>query len=53
MMRSVRISVFVALLMGIAATRAGAETLSIGDPAPKMEVKSFVKGEPVSEFEPR
>ena len=28
-----------------------AQTLKVGDPAPKIEVKSFVKGEPVKEFE--
>ncbi len=31
---------------------ADAQSLSIGDPAPKLEVKSFVKGEPVTKFEP-
>ncbi len=29
-----------------------AQNLGIGDPAPKLDVKSFVKGEAVSEFEP-
>ena len=29
-----------------------AETLGVGDAAPKLNVKSFVKGEPVSAFEP-
>jgi thiol-disulfide isomerase/thioredoxin len=29
-----------------------AQSLGIGDPAPKLEVKSFVKGEPVSNLEP-
>ena len=28
------------------------EAFEIGDPAPKLEVKSFVKGEPVTAFEP-
>ena len=31
---------------------ARAENLGIGDPAPKLEVKSFVKGEPVKALEP-
>jgi thiol-disulfide isomerase/thioredoxin len=31
---------------------ARAQTLGIGDPAPKLEVKSFVKGEPVKTFDP-
>ena len=52
MMKSVRISLSVALLLVAAAIPVQAQTLSIGDPAPKLEVKSFVKGEPVSEFEP-
>ncbi len=29
-----------------------AQNLSVGDPAPKLEVKSFVKGEPVNQLEP-
>jgi thiol-disulfide isomerase/thioredoxin len=41
-----------ALALGFAATQARAESLGIGDPAPKLEVKSFVKGEPVTGFEP-
>ena len=32
--------------------RAEAQNLSIGDPAPKLEVSSFVKGEPISSLEP-
>ena len=35
-----------------ATARAEPQPLSVGDPAPKLAVKSFVKGEPVSEFEP-
>jgi len=47
-----RTSLFVLLMMGIAIPRAGAQTIGVGDPAPKLEVKSFVKGEPVTAFEP-
>jgi thiol-disulfide isomerase/thioredoxin len=36
----------------LAASAARAENLGIGDPAPKLEVKSFVKGEPVKALEP-
>jgi len=46
-----RTSLFVLLVMGIAIPRAGAQTMGVGDPAPKLEVKSFVKGEPVTAFE--
>ena len=31
---------------------AAAQNLSVGDPAPELEVKSFVKGEPVKNLEP-
>jgi thiol-disulfide isomerase/thioredoxin len=43
-----------AMLAGIGwtGTAAGAETLDIGSPAPKLEVKEFVKGEPVKALEP-
>jgi len=47
-----RTSLFVLLMLGVAIPRAGAQTLKVGDPAPKLEVKSFVKGEPVTAFEP-
>ena len=43
------------LLAGIGAfgpIAARADNLGIGDPAPKLEVKSFVKGEPVKALEP-
>lgn len=33
------------------ASGASAQTLGIGDPAPKLEVKEFVKGKPFSKFE--
>jgi thiol-disulfide isomerase/thioredoxin len=46
------ISLALALVIGWSAPRARADTIGVGDPAPKIEVKSFVKGEPVSEFEP-
>jgi len=35
----------------VAIPRAGAQTLRVGDPAPKLDVKSFVKGEPVAAFD--
>lgn len=41
-----------ALCLAWAGSFARAETLGIGDPAPKLEVKSFVKGEPIKAFEP-
>jgi thiol-disulfide isomerase/thioredoxin len=52
MMRYVKTTLAVAVLLGSAAIPVRAQTLGIGDLAPKLEVKSFVKGEPVSEFEP-
>jgi len=51
MLNSKRMSVLVFVVMGIAIPRAGAQTLGVGDPAPKLEVKSFVKGDPVTAFE--
>ena len=48
----VSIGVFAAFLGGGILARAEAQPLSVGDPAPKLAVKSFVKGETVSEFEP-
>jgi thiol-disulfide isomerase/thioredoxin len=50
-MTSVRISVVAALMIGICALPGQAQTLGVGDPAPKLDVKAFVKGEPVSKFE--
>ncbi len=47
-----RIGVFTAFLAGTVMARANTPPLSVGDPAPKLAVKSFVKGEPISEFEP-
>jgi thiol-disulfide isomerase/thioredoxin len=51
MMRFSRVATFAALVLGIAVPSVTAATLKVGDSAPKMEVKSFVKGEPVKEFE--
>jgi thiol-disulfide isomerase/thioredoxin len=51
MMTKVRIKLSVMLLMGVCALPAQAQSLGIGDPAPKLVVKEFVKGEPISEFE--
>jgi thiol-disulfide isomerase/thioredoxin len=44
------LAVSVALVLALTG-RATAEGLSIGDPAPKLEVKEFVKGEPVKNLE--
>jgi tetratricopeptide (TPR) repeat protein/thiol-disulfide isomerase/thioredoxin len=35
-----------------AAAQRGQHGLGVGDPAPKLDVKSFVKGEPIATFEP-
>ena len=40
-----------AILMLCATTRAGAQQLGIGDPAPAIQVKEFVKGTPISSLE--
>ena len=48
----VNVGVLAAILAGTATARAGTPPLCVGDPAPKLAVKSFVKGEPISEFEP-
>jgi thiol-disulfide isomerase/thioredoxin len=50
-MRSIWISTLAAFVFGMAVPGATAQDLKVGDPAPKLEVKSFVKGEPVKEFE--
>jgi thiol-disulfide isomerase/thioredoxin len=50
-MTNVRISLVVLLMMGSCAPPGQAQTLGVGDPAPKLDVKAFVKGEPVSKFE--
>jgi thiol-disulfide isomerase/thioredoxin len=46
------IGVAFAVAMACMANSVRAQTLGIGDAAPKIEVKSFVKGEPVKSFEP-
>jgi thiol-disulfide isomerase/thioredoxin len=46
-----RIVAVIGVLMFSAATRAGAQQLSVGDPAPAITVKEFVKGAPVSSLE--
>ncbi len=51
MMRSKRITLFTALAILIAVGSVRGQSLTVGDPAPNLEVKSFVKGEPVSTFE--
>ncbi len=54
-MRKIASPLIFTLLAGIGAfgpIAARAENLGIGDPAPKLEVKSFVKGEPVKSLEP-
>jgi thiol-disulfide isomerase/thioredoxin len=50
-MRSTRISILAALVLGMAVPGVKGQSLKLGDPAPKIEVKSFIKGEPVKEFE--
>ena len=40
-----------ALVLAISAGAAAAAPLNVGDPAPKLVVKEFVKGKPVTEFE--
>jgi thiol-disulfide isomerase/thioredoxin len=42
---------FVAIVVGWAASQAAAGELNVGDPAPKLLVKEFVKGEPVEDLE--
>ena len=51
-MKYVRISLSAALFLGLATLPVRAQTLGVGDAAPRLNVKSFVKGEPVSTFEP-
>jgi len=51
-MISKRVGLLVALLIGVLMPRARAESLGVGDPAPKLQVKSFLKGDPIREFEP-
>jgi thiol-disulfide isomerase/thioredoxin len=46
-----RASFFAALMIVIAVPAAGAKTLGVGDPAPKLQVASFVKGEPLAALE--
>jgi thiol-disulfide isomerase/thioredoxin len=47
-----RMSLCLALAIGCSGSWVQAQGLRIGDPAPKLEVKFFVKGEPVKAFEP-
>ncbi len=46
-----RISILGALMLGITVPSAMSQTLKVGDSAPKIEVKSFLKGEPVKTFD--
>jgi thiol-disulfide isomerase/thioredoxin len=50
-MKYLGISLSLALFLGTAAVPVRAQSLGLGSAAPKLEVKSFVKGEPVSGFE--
>jgi thiol-disulfide isomerase/thioredoxin len=43
---------FALTLLALTTSIASADVLGIGDAAPKLEVKEFVKGEPVKEFKP-
>ncbi len=47
-----RMSLMLAVAIGIAGGSARAQSLGIGDPAPKLDVKLFDKGEAVKAFEP-
>lgn len=40
-----------ALLIGLAAGSASAQTLGVGDPAPPLTVREYVKGQPITAFE--
>jgi thiol-disulfide isomerase/thioredoxin len=51
MMSNLKIILQIGLLLGAPSIRAQAQSLELGSPAPKLDVKSFVKGEPISEFE--
>lgn len=55
-MKTIARPLFLALAAGVGlllgATGAKADVLGIGDPAPKLDVKEFVKGEPVKALEP-
>jgi thiol-disulfide isomerase/thioredoxin len=46
-----RLAVLAVLGVACAAGRSAAEGLGVGDPAPKLEVKEFVKGDAVAKFE--
>src|ERR1700722_20590288 len=41
-----------ALATGLCLTASAATTLSVGDPAPKLQTGKFVQGDPVTEFAP-
>src|SRR5690349_21602113 len=51
-MRKLVATTALALLAGLATPAARADVLGIGDAAPKLEVKEFVKGEPIKALEP-
>jgi thiol-disulfide isomerase/thioredoxin len=51
-MMNKRIGLLLALVIGVVVSTAKAQSLGVGDPAPKLEVKSFVKGDAVSGFDP-
>ena len=56
MLKLSRIGLFAAIVMSVGVIPVGAQSknpsLNVGDPAPKLDVKSFVKGDAVKEFEP-
>jgi thiol-disulfide isomerase/thioredoxin len=52
MLRWKQLSLQLGLAIVCASSSASAQSLRIGDPAPKLEVSLFVKGEPVKAFEP-
>ena len=52
MLSGKQFSLYLALAIGCSGSCVSAQSLRIGDPAPKLEVSLFVKGEPVKAFEP-
>lgn len=52
MITNVKTVLAITLVMAACELNVQAQHLGIGDPAPSLAVKEFVKGEPVSEFEP-
>jgi hypothetical protein len=47
-----KLRVLLSLLLGSVLVNTGKAALKIGDPAPKLQVASWVQGDPVKGFEP-